>query len=364
MYQVILTNRGIERITQKLGLNELMEFNFISVGDGGQDDGADITPTPEMTALVRERWREPIINKYLHPNNSGQVMFEAHIPSYADDMDPNYVITEIGIWDNGEDNGGVPELMAVGNHPKTTKTSATEGHANDIRLVVPVLVGAAAQELVDLSIDPSVVYASKEEVERVTPFSGIAPINSIINLPDHMHDKDYVVTITPLKDERPSMPSNLSYYIERHSTFFKVWAADFSDFLFCYSVLPIYPFRDFQAVSFYSAPSFVRGATSISVSKDFLYNAMWATDVEPGEYPWEQSHAVQFQVASFVDIGGGAGVPITDQFTIEPSISPNGILQFQASAAGNYYALVLLSAGDNPVREAETNARIDITITE
>jgi len=314
-YQTILTKRGIERITAKLGKNELMSLHYISVGDGGLDEGAEITPDSDMSALFREKWRGGIIEKYLHPDNDGQIMLEAHIPVDTED----FIITEIGVWDDGEDNNGVPELIAVGNHPKITKSSPDEGHANDIRLIVPLLVGAAGQELIDLTINPSVVYATKEQLDQVTPIVGIASTGMLINLPED-NQKNYSVVVSPINDDRgQDIVSN--YFIERNINYFEVLSLDGNHFFFSYAVH--FFNSSFEIPKYYTPPSFTPGAQDIWVSPGVVYNNQWATDIVPGKNPWEQSGATHFEYTGTAD-GDSSFVDMAI-----PILSPNGFLSFQ-----------------------------------
>ena len=339
MYEVILTNRGIERITQKLGVSDTMKLSYISVGDGGSDLGNEITPSAEMTSLVREKWRVPITKKYIHPENAAQVMLEGHIPAEADGMDESYFITEVGVWDNGEDNGGVPELIAVGNHPKIQKTSPSEGHSNDIRLVVPILIGAVAQDLINLSIDPSVVYATKLDVDRVTPVIGTGWVRSNILLPEG-NTRDYVVSITPIYSDTNTHPiaDHASYAVKRYADKFRIEPNTIDDFFFSYIVY----FLDsaFNVPSQYSKPTFTLAMNEITVSTSGSYSFQIATDISPGKYPWEQAKTTYFdtnlyitQDSCFVDV---------------PVITPTGVLLFETSANAKSEILrIWLCAGES-----------------
>jgi len=354
MEGVILTQRGKERITQKLGMNETMNLSYISVGDGGGDAGVQVLPDDTMTHLVRERWRVPITDKSVHPENPVQVMLEGHIPSHADGMPDNFFITEIGVWDDGEDNGGVPELIAVGDHPKIQKTSPLEGHANEIRLVLPILIGGVAQELINLSIDPSVVYATKQTVDRITPVYGIEVTGKWIDLPGNT--ANYCVAVTPMFDQdRTFIGDVLSaenvYIVNREMDRFYVDSADR-----CYfSYIVLFMDEPFSIPDYYTKPVFTPFTTTLLFQKDreTIFQS-WATNVSPGEMDWEQSRVLTINHDSL------SGTPIESMRFIQRGTLGDLIVKTK-DISGNSSINVWLECDDGSGKTSDIVA-LDITV--
>ena len=198
------------------------------------------------------------------------------------------------MWDDGEDNGGVPELIAVGDHPKIQKTSPSEGHANEIRLVVPILIGGSAQEIINLSIDPSVVYATKQSVEQITPVYGIAVTGRWVDLPAG-NTKNYCVGVTPMYDQQRTVISDVVssenvYVVKREQGRFLV---DSSYDRFYYSYIIFFMDEVFSIPVYYTQPTFTPFSTSLNFQKgnETFFN-YWATNISPGQMDWEQSRVL------------------------------------------------------------------------
>lgn len=145
MFKTIHTKLGLQLLAQAESTGTQIRLTHMAVGDGG---GQPIKVDPNMTALVRERFRAVVNRVYQDPENDLKFTAELIIPSTVG----SFVMREIGVFDS---NGN---LFAVGNLPDITKPIAQEGLINDTVFRVPFLVRNV--ESVELKIDPNVVIAT------------------------------------------------------------------------------------------------------------------------------------------------------------------------------------------------------------
>lgn len=144
-YKSIHTTLGLQLLAQAESTGSQIRLTHMAVGDGG---GQPIKVDPNMTALVRERFRAEVNRIYQDPENDLKFTAELIIPAAVG----SFVIREIGIFDS---NGN---LFAVGNLPDITKPVAQDGITNDTVFRIPFFVKNA--EIVELKIDPNVVIAT------------------------------------------------------------------------------------------------------------------------------------------------------------------------------------------------------------
>ncbi|WP_407510286.1 phage tail-collar fiber domain-containing protein [Acinetobacter baumannii] len=144
-YRSIHTTLGLQLLAQAESTGSQIRLTHMAVGDGG---GQLIKLSPDMTALVRERFRAVVNRVYQDPENDLKFTAELIIPAAVG----SFVIREIGIFDS---NGN---LFAVGNLPDITKPVAQDGITNDTVFRIPFFVKNA--ESVELKIDPNVVVAT------------------------------------------------------------------------------------------------------------------------------------------------------------------------------------------------------------
>ncbi|MDO7473667.1 phage tail protein [Acinetobacter baumannii] len=145
MYKSIHTSLGLQLLAQAESTGTQIRLTHMAVGDGG---GQPIKLSPDMTALVRERFRAVVNRVYQDPENDLKFTAELIIPATVG----SFVIREIGIFDS---NGN---LFAVGNLPDITKPVAQEGLINDTVFRLSFLVRNV--ENIELKIDPNVVIAT------------------------------------------------------------------------------------------------------------------------------------------------------------------------------------------------------------
>lgn len=144
-YKSIHTSLGLQLLTQAESTGTQIRLTHMAVGDGG---GQLIKLNPDMTALVRERYRAVVNRVYQDPENDLKFTAELIIPANIG----SFVMREIGVFDS---NGN---LFAVGNLPDITKPVAQDGIINDTVFRLSFFVRNA--ENVEIKIDPNVVIAT------------------------------------------------------------------------------------------------------------------------------------------------------------------------------------------------------------
>lgn len=144
-YKSIHTKLGLELLTQAESTGTQIRLTHMAVGDGG---GQPIKLNPDMTSLVREKFRAVVNRVYQDPENDLKFTAELIIPANIG----SFVMREIGIFDS---NGN---LFAVGNLPDITKPVAQEGIINDTVFRLSFFIRNV--ETVELKIDPNVVIAT------------------------------------------------------------------------------------------------------------------------------------------------------------------------------------------------------------
>lgn len=128
-------------------------WTHLVLGDG---NGAEPVPSPAQTGVIREVDRLPISSIEPDPDNPSWIVIEAVIPADRG----GYVVRETALM--GGANGA--SCIAVGNYPSATKPLLSEGAGSE--LVIRVVVEIAHTATVTLKIDPAVVIASRDWVEK------------------------------------------------------------------------------------------------------------------------------------------------------------------------------------------------------
>ena len=150
-YFTILTSVGEAKLANATALGETVKLTELALGDG---DGSLPTPKQSQTALVNEVRRKALNSVAVDENNPNWIMCEQVIPEDVG----GWTIREVGIYDEDGD------LIAVGNFPETYKPVLEEGsgRTQTIRVVLQI----SATSSVELKIDPSVVLATREYVDK------------------------------------------------------------------------------------------------------------------------------------------------------------------------------------------------------
>lgn len=145
MYKSIHTTLGLQLLAQAEATGSQIRLTHMAVGDG---NGNQIDVDPNMTQLVRERFRAVVNRVYQDPENDLKFTAELIVPVGIG----GFVMREIGIFDS---NGN---LFSIGNLPDISKPVASDGLFTDTVFRIPFFVGNA--ETVELKIDPNVVVAT------------------------------------------------------------------------------------------------------------------------------------------------------------------------------------------------------------
>jgi hypothetical protein len=147
----ILTQQGAAKLANATALGTKLDLTQLAVGDGG---GTLPTPDPAQTKLKGEKRRAAINMLSVDPANANQIIAEQVIP----ENEGGWWIREIGLLDKDG------TLIAVANCPETYKPQLQEGsgRTQTIRMVLIV----SSTEAVTLKIDPAVVLATRDYVDR------------------------------------------------------------------------------------------------------------------------------------------------------------------------------------------------------
>lgn len=150
-YFTILTSVGEAKLANATALGETVKFTELALGDG---NGSLPTPTQSQTSLINEVRRKALNSVSVDDDNPNWVTCEQVIPADVG----GWTIREVGIYDADGD------LIAVGNFPETYKPVLEEGsgRTQTIRVVLQI----SSTSTVELKIDPSVVLATREYVDK------------------------------------------------------------------------------------------------------------------------------------------------------------------------------------------------------
>lgn len=147
-YHSILTRVGIEKLTRAQMNGTQVKLTDMAVGD------MDREPDEEMTELGNEVWRGPINDMGVDPLNPSWIYTETHIP---DDVG-GFWVREAGVYDEDGD------LIVISRQPASYKPLLDNGTAK--QLIIRIITEVSNADTVELSIDPSIVMASRAYVDK------------------------------------------------------------------------------------------------------------------------------------------------------------------------------------------------------
>ncbi|WP_107942980.1 phage tail protein [Metasolibacillus fluoroglycofenilyticus] len=150
-YGTIITNSGLAQIANAQATQTKVGLEYIALGDG---NGAHYIPTQNQSALVNEVWRGAVANVTIDPANSNRIIVDGVIPTTAG----GFTIREIGVFDAQN------QLIAVGQYPEKYKPQLSEGTAEEI--LIHFVLETNNSDIVELSIDPSIIIASRKYVDK------------------------------------------------------------------------------------------------------------------------------------------------------------------------------------------------------
>ncbi|UZE02161.1 phage tail-collar fiber domain-containing protein [Pseudomonas mediterranea] len=147
----ILTNVGAAKQANADALGVPWKITEMGVGDA---NGTDPTPSAAQTSLINEWRRRPLNQLFVDPVNPAVIVAEQVIP--ADEG--GYWIREMGLYDADGD------LVAVANCPPSFKPIMSQGSGRTQVVRMNFIVSSTGN--ITLKIDPSVVLATREFVEK------------------------------------------------------------------------------------------------------------------------------------------------------------------------------------------------------
>lgn len=151
-YFTVVTDSGTRKMLEALDKGEKLSIAEFAVGDGG---GRYYTPELNATALKNEVWRGPVNACYISEESENLLIIESMIPSDIG----GFTIREMGVFDKD----GV--MIAVCNTPDTQKVRVSDGVVHELDLSIEVAL--ANTDSVELIVDPTVVTATKKDLERL-----------------------------------------------------------------------------------------------------------------------------------------------------------------------------------------------------
>lgn len=147
----ILTRAGEEAMTRAAVTGEPVGFSVMAVGDGG---GVSAIPDPLQTGLINEVWRAPLNRVVIADQQANVIRAEMiMLPQVG-----GFWLREAALYDDE----GV--CLAVANMAPTYKPLLTEGSGRLQSVNMWIAVSNTAD--VELKVDPSVILATVEEVNK------------------------------------------------------------------------------------------------------------------------------------------------------------------------------------------------------
>lgn len=150
-FYAILTNVGAAKQANADALGIPWKITQMGVGDG---NGAEPTPNATQTRLINEWRRAPLNQLKVDDKNPAIIVAEQVIPAEVGGK----WIREIALYDADGD------MIAVANCPPTFKPLLNQGSGRTQVVRMNLLVSSSSS--VELKIDPSVVLATREYVDK------------------------------------------------------------------------------------------------------------------------------------------------------------------------------------------------------
>lgn len=151
-YFTVVTDSGTRKMLEALDKGEKLSITEFAVGDGG---GRFYTPATNAKELKNEVWRGPVNACYISEESENLLIIESVIPSDTG----GFTIREMGVFDK---NG---TLIAICNTPDTQKVKVSDGVVHELDLSMEIALANA--DSVELIVDPTVVMATKKDIERL-----------------------------------------------------------------------------------------------------------------------------------------------------------------------------------------------------
>lgn len=153
LYYAIFTTLGLTRLAEATASGIPLVFAFVAVGDG---NGAAITPSSAMTALVHERARVVTNSVGISPDQPDIVRVEGLIPSATG----GFTIREAGLFNYSG------ELIAIASYPPIYKPVPGDGVS--VEEYIRILLQYTAVAAIFLTTDPDVITSTRLYVDDMT----------------------------------------------------------------------------------------------------------------------------------------------------------------------------------------------------
>jgi hypothetical protein len=150
-YFAILTAVGEAKLANAIALGTTLTFAQMAVGDANETKPI---PNRLQTKLINERRRAPLNQVTPDPKNPGVIIAEQVIPESAG----GWWVRELALYDADGD------MVAVANCAPTYKPLLSQGSGRTQVIRINLVVSSTAN--IELKIDPSVVLATREYVDR------------------------------------------------------------------------------------------------------------------------------------------------------------------------------------------------------
>ncbi len=151
-FYTILTNAGKAKVANATLLNSNVTLKTLKVGDS---NGSYYNPTEEQTVLKNTVYSCDVGSVQIDKDNPNWIIVETVIPGSVG----GFTIREIGLFDVEGD------LIAVGKYPETYKPVVANGASKD--LCIRTIFEVSNTQSVNLSINPSVIIATKEDIDNL-----------------------------------------------------------------------------------------------------------------------------------------------------------------------------------------------------
>ena len=150
-YFAILTAIGEAKLANAIALGTTLTFAQMAVGDANETKPI---PNRLQTKLINERRRAPLNQVKPDPKNPGVIIAEQVIPESVG----GWWVHELALYDADGD------MVAVANCAPTYKPLLSQGSGRTQVIRINLVVSSTAN--IELKIDPSVVLATREYVDR------------------------------------------------------------------------------------------------------------------------------------------------------------------------------------------------------
>lgn len=160
IYKSIHTTIGLAALAAAETSGTPINLTHMAVGDG---NGNFITPTEDMTALVREVYRTTVNRVYQDPDDETKFYAEMVIPA----SEGGFVLREVGVFDADGD------MHVIANLPDAYKPETTDGAFGDTMIRITFVVANA--DNVTIIVDPDVVVVTQQWINNNINACYIAP---------------------------------------------------------------------------------------------------------------------------------------------------------------------------------------------